>query len=103
MRPCLIARLARRTAPTRQVRLGSKPEFQTETLPVSFTRNNLRRNNPEKALGHEPQIDLGVAHQATTAACQRQKAIEVVNARIRMQPRSNYTRSTAQPNRPFTH
>ena len=34
VRSCLIARLARRTAPTRQVRLGSKPEFQTETLPI---------------------------------------------------------------------
>jgi dihydrofolate reductase len=31
VRSCLIARLARRTAPPRQVRFGSKPEFQTET------------------------------------------------------------------------
>ncbi len=30
---CLIARLVRRTAPTRRVRFGSKPEFQTETPP----------------------------------------------------------------------
>jgi hypothetical protein len=33
---------------------------------------------PEKALGHEPQIDLWVANQATAAACQLQKPINVV-------------------------
>jgi len=33
---------------------------------------------PEKALGHEPQIDLCVANQATAPACQLQKLINVV-------------------------
>jgi hypothetical protein len=33
---------------------------------------------PEKALGPEPHIDLCVAYQATAAACQLQKPINVV-------------------------
>jgi hypothetical protein len=50
---------------------------------------------PKKALGHEPQIDLCVANQATATACQLQKPIDSRRYSIKMQSRWNHARPAA--------
>src|SRR5215471_4791026 len=51
---------------------------------------------PEKALGHEPQIDLCVANQATATACQLSGTDQCRRYSIKMQPRWNHAGPAAQ-------
>src|ERR1700747_2189027 len=53
---------------------------------------------PKKALGHQPQIDLCVANQATATALLASETDRRRRYSIRMQPRWKHARSAALPN-----
>src|ERR1700746_1147794 len=67
-------------------------------LALSLRETLYPPGQPKKALGHQPQIDLCVANQATDTALLASETDRRRRYSIRMQPRWKHARSAAIPN-----
>ena len=92
--PVVVDRFLRRSGSRVSIPMACRRTVPTEH--VASVKSLYPLGQPEKALGHEPQIDLCVANQATATACQLSGTDQCRRYSIKMQPRWNHAGPAAQ-------